>query len=82
LERQITGMKKNENILIGFTSLAVVGLVILIVGKIKKTHRIKERLDRIAEEGYEFAADILYPLKNKTGNKWKSDYDELRSSVY
>ena len=80
-ERQIKGMKNRDKILIGATTtLAVAGLVMLIVGKTKKTYRRKERLNRIAEEGYEFAADILYPLGNS--KRFKSDFDDVKSNAY
>ena len=53
-------MKNRQILIIGITSIATIGLVILLAGKHKK-HRIMERLDKIAEEGYETAGDILFP---------------------
>ena len=53
-------MKNRQIIILGITSIAAIGLVILLAGKTKK-NRIMERLDKIAEEGYEIAEDILYP---------------------
>lgn len=53
-------MKSRQIIIVGITSIAAIGLIVLLAGKIKK-HRIMQRLDRIAEEGYETAGDILFP---------------------
>lgn len=53
-------MKNRQIIIIGITSIAAIGLIVLLAGKTKK-NRIMQRLDRIAEEGYETAGDILYP---------------------
>jgi len=55
-------MKNREKILIGISTIVVASLVILLAGKNKKLKSL-ERLDRIAEEGYETAGDILYPIK-------------------
>lgn len=55
-------MRKGETLLIGITSILALGLAIYLVGKTKRD-RMFERLDKIAEEGYETAGDILYPLK-------------------
>ena len=76
-------MKNNNKILIStITGLAIACAIILIVGKKKNiTYKREQRLDRIAEEGYEFAADILYPL-NESAKKYKSDYDEIRNSIF
>jgi hypothetical protein len=53
-------MKNRQIILLGMTSIAAIGLIILLAGRTKK-QRIMQRLDKIAEEGYEFAEDILFP---------------------
>jgi hypothetical protein len=53
-------MKKNEIIILGITSIVTIGLVVVLAGRTKK-HRIMERLERIADEGYETAGDILFP---------------------
>ena len=55
-------MRKGDALLIGITSILALGLAIYLVGKTKRD-RMFERLDKIAEEGYETAGDILYPLK-------------------
>jgi len=69
-------MKNKQLLIIGITSLAAISLVILFVGKTKK-HRIMERLDLIAEEGYETAGDILFPA-NKPLYK-KPDYSYYKN---
>jgi len=80
--KKITRMKNRDKILIGATTtLTVVSLVLLLVGK-KLVYKRNERLDRIAEEGYEFAADVLYPVQNKLRKKFKSEYSEIRGSYY
>lgn len=56
-------MKNRQILIIGITSVLAVGLAIYIAGKTKKD-RMLQRLDKIADEGYETAADVLYPLKN------------------
>lgn len=56
-------MKNRQILLIGITSVLAFGLTVFIAGKTKKG-RMSQRLDRIADEGYETAADILFPLKN------------------
>lgn len=53
-------MKNRQIIILGITSIAALGLIVLLAGRSKK-QRIMERLDMIAEEGYEFAEDILFP---------------------
>lgn len=60
MSRQTKGMKTRQILILGITSIAAIGLVVLLAGRTKK-HRIMERLDKIAEEGYETAGDILFP---------------------
>ncbi len=67
-------MRNKEKLLIGITAVLAVGLAVFIAGKSKKD-RMLERLDKIAEEGYETAADILYPLKNPVIKKYRSSQD-------
>ena len=64
-------MKDREKLLIGLTAVLAVGLAVFIAGKTKKD-RMLERLDKIAEEGYETAADILYPLKSPWIKRYRS----------
>jgi hypothetical protein len=67
-------MRNGEKLLIGITSVLAIGLTIYLIGKTRKD-RMWERLDKIAEEGYETAADILYPLKNTWTRRYKSSQD-------
>ncbi len=64
-------MKNREKLFIGITAVLAVRLAIFIAGKTKKD-RMLERLDKIAEEGYETAADILYPLKNPLIKRYRA----------
>lgn len=73
MSRQIKGMKKRQILIIGITSIAAIGLVLLLAGRTKK-HRIMERLDKIAEEGYETAGDILFPSAQPLYKKGEYSY--------
>lgn len=53
-------MRNRNFIIIGIASLAFIGLTVLFTKKTIKT----VRLTKIADAGYETAADILYPEKN------------------
>jgi hypothetical protein len=54
-------MKDRNKLIIGITSLVVtVGLIIFLAGRKQKKTRLY-RLERIADEGYETAGDILFP---------------------
>lgn len=64
-------MRNREKLLIGITAVLAVGLAVFIAGKTKKD-RMLQRLDKIAEEGYETAADILYPLKAPWPKKFRA----------
>ena len=64
-------MKKRQIIIIGITSLLAIGLTIYIAGKTKKD-RMLQRLDKIADEGYETAADVLYPLRSPWIKRFRS----------
>lgn len=59
-------MKNNYKILLGLTSVAAVGVLILFTQK-RKTKIVSKRRQEVADEGYEFAYDILYPLKTRRG---------------
>lgn len=67
-------MKNRQILIIGITSVLAVGLAIYIAGKNKKG-QMMYRLDRIAEEGYETAADILFPLKNPWTKRYRASND-------
>jgi hypothetical protein len=56
-------MSKNSKALIGMASLAAIGVLMYWRYNRKKVKKEMERLERVAEEGYEFAQDILFPLK-------------------
>jgi hypothetical protein len=56
-------MKHRQILIIGITSVLAVGVALYIAGKTKKD-RMLQRLDKIADEGYETAGDVLFPLKN------------------
>lgn len=53
-------MKKSEKILLTVASFAVIGVILYVAQKQKK----EKKLDIIADEGYETAEDVLYPLRN------------------
>lgn len=64
-------MKKDQKLIIGITAVLAVGLALYIAGKTKKD-RMFERLDKIAEEGYETAGDILFPLRKPLIKRFRS----------
>ncbi len=58
-------MKKNTKIMLGL-SAAILTTIIFIAVRGRNKRRI---LNRVAEEGYETAHDVLYPQQNATGKK-------------
>lgn len=74
INRQISGMRNGSKITIGITLITALGIVIYFARK-KRQDRIFTRLDMIAEEGYETAGDILFPLKRKKLKKNRDYYD-------
>lgn len=59
-------MKKSDiKLIAGFAAMAAFGLILLLTNKEKK----KKRLQKIAEEGYETANDILFPNKSNPSKK-------------
>ncbi len=66
-------MKNRHIIILGITSIAAISLVVLLGIRTKK-HRTMERLDKIAEEGYEIAEDILYPSSKPLYKKEEYSY--------
>ena len=56
-------MSKNSKAVIGVASLAAIGVFIYFRYNKKKVIKENERLERVSDEGYEFAQDILFPLK-------------------
>ncbi len=74
-------MRNGKKALIGITSVLAIGLAIYIIAKTKKD-RMWERLDKIAEEGYETAADILYPQKDSWTKKYRTTDDYTGRGKY
>ena len=60
-------MKATSKILWGVAAVTLAGIVVYASSKHNKK---VYRLDQIAEEGYEFAEDILFPLKSRR-RAWK-----------
>jgi hypothetical protein len=54
-------MKKKEIILIAATVVAVSAITMILF----KKKKVNDRLNEVADEGYELAHDVLYPLKNQ-----------------
>ena len=63
-------MAIRNKVLIGVTSITAIGLVICISRK----KRIQKQIVsyQIAEEGYETAHDILYPLKSRQYRRYQA----------
>ena len=62
---------KNKIVVIGITGALMVGAAIYLTSKHKR-RRIAIQRQEIADEGYETAFDILYPLKSKQLRRYKS----------
>jgi hypothetical protein len=58
-------MMKKSNLILGIISTVAIGIIIYQVSKVKT----KKRLLNISDAGYEFAYDILYPVKTKRAKK-------------
>jgi hypothetical protein len=58
-------MTAQKKLFAGIGIATMVGLIVYLVRQYK-TYRIHEQ---VAEHGYETAHDILFPQKNKRGNK-------------
>lgn len=52
-------MKTRNKLIAGIITLAVTGILI----ELARIQRNNKQLARISDEGYEFAADILFPVK-------------------
>ncbi len=64
-------MKKQSTIfLVGLSTLLAVG-TILFISDFNRKRRIEFELQEIADEGYETAQDILFPLKSQHLKKIK-----------
>jgi hypothetical protein len=58
-------MKKHHKfILIGLTTALAVGVVLYAANQNKK-RRVSFQRQEVADEGYELAQDILFPMKNQ-----------------
>ena len=71
-------MLNRYKVVIGVASIAVIGLVVFLASK-SKENRMFEKLNRIADEGYETAGDILFPLKNPRTRIYPSDDNNFTS---
>ncbi|MEI2749530.1 MAG: hypothetical protein V9E88_12300 [Ferruginibacter sp.] len=58
-------MKKNTRFMFAISTAILTGLVILGV----RYRRKKRMLNRVADEGYETAHDVLFPHKSTAGKK-------------
>jgi len=56
-------MSKNTKAIVSLATLTALGLVVFYQYNKKKNKKEREMMERVAEEGYEFAHDVLYPLK-------------------
>lgn len=52
-----------SKVILGAATLAAIGTILYLRYNRKQVKRKQERLERVSEEGYEFAPDILYPPK-------------------
>jgi hypothetical protein len=55
---------------VGVASLAAIGTVLYVGYSRRKTRIKEEKLERVSEEGYEFAEDVLFPLKQRPIRKF------------
>ena len=58
-------MKKQEKVIWLGTAVLLTASAIFLLFSQKQKRRIKYERQEIADEGYEFAADILFPLKSQ-----------------
>ncbi|TDH26440.1 hypothetical protein EXU57_10105 [Segetibacter sp. 3557_3] len=64
-------MKTSSRILLGVAAVTLAGVIIYYVNS--KQHRKTYMLAQVADEGYETAEDILFPLKSRR-RLWRSSY--------
>ena len=67
--------KKNTFILLGLSVALTVTTYVLVSGIKKKRKTVQFQKQQIADEGYETAHDILYPLKKQQWRKHKVRYN-------
>ena len=61
-------MTRSTKVFIGIVSLTTIGILIYTT---KRKRRYKSMvLDKVADEGYETAQDILFPLKGGQGKRY------------
>jgi hypothetical protein len=58
-------MMKKSSLILGIISTVAIGIIIYQVSRLKT----KKRLLNVSDAGYEFAYDILYPVKSKRFKK-------------
>jgi hypothetical protein len=58
-------MTKKTKLILGLTAIGAISAVLLLANRQKAKKKKQQMLDDIADEGYETAGDILYPLKTK-----------------
>lgn len=56
-------MKNNNKIIAGITSAVAVSLIVYVYVHKKNCRKKEEKLNEIADAGYETAHDILFPLR-------------------
>lgn len=66
--------KQNTLILIGITAALTVTTLVLFTSLKKKRKVLQFQKQEVADEGYETAFDILYPLKSPQWRKNKVKY--------
>lgn len=58
-------MKKTNQVLLGVGAVAAIALVVYAF----RRHQSNKRYQRVADEGYETAHDVLFPQKKHRGRK-------------
>jgi hypothetical protein len=58
-------MKARTKIILALGAVALTGFILYATRRQKSNHR----LDKVADEGYETAHDILFPSKSRRGKK-------------
>lgn len=61
--------KKNNDILIAAASGIAAGLLVYAFRQAKREIKSRRKLNKIADEGYEMATDVLYPEDGQLGKK-------------
>lgn len=58
-------MKTSKKLIFGAAAIAITGLLVYI----KRRANTKRRIEEVADEGYETAADLLHPKTNRRFKK-------------